>query len=407
MKIYPITVALMAAVSCQPLLNVESGTRSSHYIRTVYDGETVSDSLLPKSKFDTVLYYSTVEFPSGYDWKRDSACGNSKATLTIYRNFEPLGSFETGENSCIGTDPDTHHWIEGNLYTEYNLYGQTVITKNGKELFRYNGQEFLKGLLVRGEEVWTLGQNSNGKGFSLRRNGEALLTDTQGQVFGDLTSSAHGALYMDSEQICFCYQRQAESAYNMYKVSDSHTTLVGSSARTIYDMIVLDGKVSFAAGDGRSVLLERESGSLHIGGSSGGIENAWLCRGGQGETVCFAEKGGSDPEYFVWSGGISKRIGSCSQIFMYSQPDRTFKYARISGLGISLCDGDRGVLRSFPKPGLISRSCIKFMGNESFLAYNGQNGDSRIVFKGRDVPVNVNGYVSALDVTIIKVEEEK
>ena len=167
MKTHLIFAVALLVAACQPQLDTGS-SRSSHFVKTRYGERESIDTPVERSSIDTTIYFCAVDFPQGYDWRRDSACGNSSATLRIYRNFEPVASFDTGESSCIGTDPDTHHWLNGNLYTEYNLYDQTVISRNGKELFRYEGKEFLKGLLEIDGDIWTLGQNCSGRGFSLR-----------------------------------------------------------------------------------------------------------------------------------------------------------------------------------------------------------------------------------------------
>ena len=57
---------------------------------------------------------------------------------------------------------------EGHLYTD-NLDGtETVIRRDGEELFRYPGRESLRGFLLVGGKVHTLGQNLDGDGFAYR-----------------------------------------------------------------------------------------------------------------------------------------------------------------------------------------------------------------------------------------------
>ena len=395
------------ADACQPALDINGGARSSRYVKTDYKGEdpegNPSQKEDPALKLDTAVYFSAVEFPLGYDWKKDSACGNSTATLRLYRNFKPYADFTTGEATCISTDPDTHHWIDGNLYTEYNLYGATVISKNGRELFRYEGQEFLKGLLILGEDVWTLGQNCKGKGFSLRCNGEVLLTSKEGIIFGDLTSSVHEGLYADSDKICFCYLREGVLTNNLYKVVDVKEQLFASNSRPVLDMAILDGTVSMVYTTDESTVYEKDGNVSKVGTVA---ECAWLCAAEYGPSVCFSLKRGQEQEFLVWGNGSSKTLGRCRQTYVYPQTDGTFKYVKFTDQGMVLCDIAKGGMANFSKPAVFSRSCIKFIGDSFFLARNAQEGIVSIETRQRSVPVEVNGYVSALDVRLEKAQEE-
>ncbi len=369
--------------------------------------EDPSQEADPAQRLDTAVYFSAVEFPSGYDWRKDSACGNSSAMLRLYRNYEPYASFQTGECKGIGTDPDTHHWVDGNLYTEYNLYGRTVISKNGTELFRYDDQEFLKGLLVLGDDVWTLGQNSKGKGFSLRCNGEAVLTDTQGIIFGDLTSSSHEGLYVDSGKICFCYQRETVSSYNLYTVTDSEVLLYTSRTQKVHDMVIANGVVSIIHSSGGVTIYENGYNTMQVGGNTAEVDNAWLCARESPPLMCLALKGKGEQEYLVWDKDAARSIGEGWQIYMYPQEDASFKYVKFSGFGMIVGDMEKGVLVSLSRPGVFGRSCLSFLGDDYFLACNCSDGSVSIETGRRSVPVEVNGYVSALDVRIEKPQEVK
>lgn len=398
------------AIACQPALDINGDPRSSRYVKTRYMGEGPEDNPSqredPAPKLDTTVYFSAVEFPKGYDWKKDSACGNSNATLRLYRNFEPYADFTTGESTCISTDPDTHHWIDGNLYTEYNLYGATVISKNGRELFRYEGQEFLKGLLILGEDVWTLGQNCKGKGFSLRCNGEAALTDTQGIIFGDLTSSAHEGLYVDSGKICFCYQREAVNSSNLCTVSDSEVLFYTSRTQKVHDMVISNGEVSIIHSSGGVTIYERGQDTIQIGGKTLELDNAWLFGRASYPLVFLALKEGEKQEYMVLDRNVAVSIGDGWQVYMYPKGDSSFRYVKFSGFEMFLGDMEKGVLTSYSRPGVFSRSCLALLGDDYFLACNGSDGTVSIETNQRSVPVEVNGYVSALDVRLEKTQEE-
>ena len=400
------TVALLVA-ACQPPLDTGS-SRSSHFVKTRYGERESIDTPVERSSIDTTIYFCAVDFPQGYDWRRDSACGNSSATLRIYRNFEPVASFDTGESSCIGTDPDTHHWLNGNLYTEYNLYDQTVISRNGKELFRYEGKEFLKGLLEIDGDIWTLGQNSSGRGFSLRCNGDEVLKRTDGVIFGDLASWTHEGLYLDSGKICFCYLRETVSTNNLYKVIDSKESLHTTRSQNVHDMKICSGSVQIVQSTYEFTLYEKDYSVFQIGEKNIGTSDAWLCDNIKGALVCIALRSEGEQEYLAWDKGDPRSIGKGEHIYLYQHPDGSMKYVTFGRGGMSLYDLQKGELASFEKPFIFSRSCFGFAGEDWILAHNmkGNGGMPRIVYKNRSVPVQVNGYISALEVTVKEREEE-
>lgn len=319
-----------------------------------------------------------------------------------------MASFGTGETSCIGTDPDTHHWLNGNLYTEYNLYGQTVIARNGKELFRYDDREFLKGLLEIDGDIWTLGQNCSGRGFSLRCNGDEVLKKTDGVIFGDLASWTHEGLYIDSGKICFCYLRETVSTNNLYKVIDSKESLHTTRSQNVHDMKISSGSVQIVQSTYEFTLYEKDYSVFQIGEKGIGTSDAWLCDNVNGALVCIALKGEGEQEYLAWDKGNPRSIGGGAHIYLYPRPDGTMKYVTFGSRGMSLYDLQKGELANFEKPSVFSRSCLGFAGEDRFLAHNvqGNGGMPRIIYKNKSVPVQVNGYISALEVTVKDREEE-
>ena len=162
----------------------------------------------PVFQLDTTVYYSAVRFPDGYDWQRDTAYGSVPFELLLYRDFEPALTLPSGPDACFVPDPDRHHLAGGHLYTERMADGQTRIGRDGVELFRFPGREYLVGLLEDGEDLYTLSRPAKGDGFTFRRNGDVLLRQPSGTPFGSLTDPSYGpsgALYRDQEQVCFCY----------------------------------------------------------------------------------------------------------------------------------------------------------------------------------------------------------
>lgn len=209
---------------------------------------------LPPPEPDTVLYCSAVRFPDGYDWQRDSAYGSVPFDLILYRDGTPVLTLPWDAEACFSPDPDRHHLLGGHLYTERLSGGQTRIGRDGEELFRIEGREFLVGLLPDGEDLYTLSRNTSGAGFRYRKNGTVLLESDTGVPFGDLSDPSYsptGALYRDGDVLAFCYRQEAQ----VFQVLGDRQSVV---AGQLTDDAVLDCKV-----DGGRASLLRPSFQMH------------------------------------------------------------------------------------------------------------------------------------------------
>lgn len=154
------------------------------------------------------IYASAVISPDGYDWRQDSTFGAAGNRLALFRNGDEILSLDTGREHLISSDPDCHHIINGHLYTEYTTDNETVIKRDGDELFRFLGKERMKGMIPVGDCLYTLGQDSDGDGFSLRLDGSPLFVKEVGTVcggFNDCNYDRAGALYYSFGNICFDY----------------------------------------------------------------------------------------------------------------------------------------------------------------------------------------------------------
>ena len=176
------------------------------------DGQPKYGTLRPDSlrllKADTTLLFCAIRFPEGYDWQRDTAYGSVPFDLLLYKDFEPVLTLPSGPDACFVPDPDRHHLLSGHLYTERMADGTTRIGRDGTELFRFTGREYLVGLLEDGEDLYTLSRPAKGPGFTYRKNGYLLLNRADGTPFGDLSDPSYGAtgaLYRDQGRICFCF----------------------------------------------------------------------------------------------------------------------------------------------------------------------------------------------------------
>lgn len=193
----------------------------------------------------TVCYVTTMDYPDGYDWRADREKGSVKCSLVVYADGIPMMKVPVGEEYQTSPDADMHRIICGHLYTDYSTQEETVIRKDGKEIFRYSGREVICGMLVDGDDVYTLGHPRDNGGFTYRRNGEILLSRPSGKTFS--------RLYRDGEDICFAFCEQASSLSSplerYYSVVNGvpEQAALRDDVKKVWDMMYSDGKVHYIA----------------------------------------------------------------------------------------------------------------------------------------------------------------
>ena len=149
------------------------------------------------SPFRPVCCVLGMEYPSGYDWNADDRNGEVKCSLIVFADGVPKIKVPVGDGYEVSSDPDMNRMIDGNLYTFYSKGGQTVMKCNGRPLFRYEADEVLVDMAVRGDDVYTLAHRRSEGGFALRRNGEIRLERLSGETFG--------GFWDDGDCLCFAF----------------------------------------------------------------------------------------------------------------------------------------------------------------------------------------------------------
>ena len=87
----------------------------------------------------TICYVTLMSYPDGYDWRADREKGSVKCSLIVLANGLPMMKVPVGDEYETSSDPDMHRMIDGHLYTDYSTDSETVIKKDGRQLFRYSG----------------------------------------------------------------------------------------------------------------------------------------------------------------------------------------------------------------------------------------------------------------------------
>lgn len=241
---YSVAAAVFCILSCEP---------DPYFIKTRREAyfPARNDQELPETDTSEVIppqshiFISAVEFPDGYNWKTDREFGNVNCNLILFDNGKEVLSVPAGKGSEISSDLDMHRVADGHLFSEFTSPAETVIKMDGEECIRYKGREFLKGLLVKENKIYTLGQDKSGKGFSFRRNGTCLTSSKNGEVLGEL--------FEDDGQICFVYSESSEGTeqglkiqWYLFRDSESIPLDIPEDIHKIYDIRQFEGRILIA-----------------------------------------------------------------------------------------------------------------------------------------------------------------
>lgn len=127
----------------------------------------------PSATKDTVevLCFSAVRYEEGYDWNKDAEYGLVPCSLLLFVGDSLALNLPVGEAHARASDSDMHHLVGTDLYEDYSTKSETILSKNGVELFRIDSRELIFDLLIKGNYLFTLGEPRSGGGFVLRKNG--------------------------------------------------------------------------------------------------------------------------------------------------------------------------------------------------------------------------------------------
>lgn len=391
-------LSLLAVLAgCDPLLDGLNGgkPRSDCGPHGPGQGEKPAhpDPPVLPEKPDTILYFSAVRFPDDYDWQRDTAYGSTPFELRLYRDGEPVLVLPSGPDACFVPDPDRHHLLSGHLYTERMADGMTRVGRDGAELFRFPGREYLVGLLEDGDDLYTLSRPARGRGFSYRKNGEILLNRTDGAPFGDLNDPSYGptgALYRDDGKICFCFTAGAAPNWSFYLARDGRETRLDN-------LLPSAGILDIKQHGGRALILQHAFQKNLM--SDGRI---WPEEGGFAITGRFSDGTGGYFSGYLDPGTWTEQHRLCNEeATLYRRPEGTYAVSAAAS-GTVRWYGPGGAGQSgrpchFPTP-----SCAGFQGNRLLLALTPRDAAHRpyILDGSREREVDLHGYISSLAVEI-------
>lgn len=194
----------------------------------------------------TTCYMTAFDYPEGYEWKADTDNGNVKCSLIVFANDVPVMKIPVGKEYEVSSDPDMHRILGGHLYTDYSTDHETVIKKDGQELFRYDGREMILDMIIYGTDIFTLGCPRRGDGLILRKNGIA--------EFQKESASPIGKIQIVEDGISFAYREMIPAAdrtlerYWIFQAGQARQVAVRDDIRKVWDIIQHEGDVCYLAG---------------------------------------------------------------------------------------------------------------------------------------------------------------
>ena len=209
-----------------------------------------SASALPPGEH---VWLTAVRFPDGFAWEADTCAVEGTVWLDLWCDGKVVSSVPAGES----VHPDMHRFTEGHLYADYSTPSETVVLRDGRELFRFAGRETLTGFLVRDGNVHTLGQDRDGQGFTYRIDGKEVYRSETGTVVGD---ADRGTLTGSGDAVYYCVNipTEGKQEFRVMRNGDPWRTISDEGYGYTYDLCFADGRVYRIRSHPRRLVLETD-----------------------------------------------------------------------------------------------------------------------------------------------------
>ena len=357
---------------------------------------TATDTPLPGEH----VYLTAVRFPDGYAWDLDTCAVDGEVRIDLYRDGERVRSLPAGGS----VHPDMHRYMGGHLYLDWSTDTETIVSRDGAELFRFEGRESLRGFLVREDGVHTLGQDRDGSGFTYRIDGRILYRSETGAVLGgpEASGTPGGAFSEAGEDVYYvcCLPSERGREFHVMRNAERYRSFPASEGTQ--DVLVAGGTVSRVRSKPRSLVLEVDGKETRL--PLGGGEYCLWSRLAAWEDdvlalVCAQSSGGK--RYFLQTAG-GKTFSP--------MPGETVSDVLADGrrMGWTVTDGRGDLLRVRWSDGgvtegtggfLVSGRCALLRGGRLFLALTGRDGaPNRFQEDGVHTDIPFNGYFTSVTV---------
>lgn len=281
--------------------------------------------------------------------------------LVLFRDGVKICEMPLTGSLASGVDADTHFLVEGDLYLCLVAASETYIFKNGVKLFSYPMREYITGLLVREDGVWTMGRRLDTDGFTIRQDGK--------EIFGKLEGTA-SELYEDEGHIYASYKLEVGGESHLYLVKDdSAVEIVPSNGGNMLSARMSRGELWTLCNFGGYWELSSPSFSRKIYRSSPG-------------KISYAELIGTDEGCAALVGLYFDKVNSMTDVSIYGNSNHLVH--TYDGLyHYYMCGGDLNIVSGHPENGISVKpygmagdveviDSVRFGGQRCAMPHDGQ-----------------------------------
>lgn len=178
-----LTAALAAFSGCFSKITDESGPGNEEW----------PDYMNPDGD---ICIVTGVAYPEGTEWN-GGRWNSPAAKVVMYKDGQLTASVSTRPADEKATcDPSMHFYCNGSLYCGYISPTQTVISRNGEELFRFRDRENIFFLSEHENRVLTAGESEDGNDFFFRSDGQLVFAGYGGQAFRNVCVDGNGNIHL-------------------------------------------------------------------------------------------------------------------------------------------------------------------------------------------------------------------
>ncbi len=384
---------LLAAFSCQkPLF---PGTprwmrMQDRYKYLEADGPSAPDSAGSPLDHRPVVYMTALRFPEGVDWRNGEREG---ARLVLWKDGEEVLDLPGGHYP----EPDRHRVRGGHLWQDDSDGSVTRIFLDGEEILQYEGDEILRGLLLEGEDLHTLGQRVGGEGFSYRINGEEVYSHPLGRISGTFEDREWegGALMQDGDGVyysCALPIRKENAVsweHRLMKGDELVLKITETEAKTVFDIRVWNGSVyrSEQRGDNSGSFMLVKDQLAHALGSGLEGQTVHLCRlVPDGKQMLVKGYSSKNSLYSYWFRGTDGPSGEIRSSFLladlYLDNPLLAAISLDKGLVRNIYDGEKNLNLPARKYALRTKACSAYKDGVLYAVLTDMSGDGHLLLKG-------------------------
>ena len=345
------------------------------------------------------LYLTAVRYPDGFDWESDTCAVEGAVLIDLYRDVERILSIPADGS----VQPDMHRFIRGHLYCDASTDTETIVRRDGTELFRFPGREAFRGFLVREDGLHTLGQDRDGNGFTYRVEGREVFRSETGTVLGSLDGSGPGALTEMGEDVYYACRLPSERGFEYRVMRNTEVLRTVTEGDAVRAFGFVGGKVCQVLSSRRNLVLDMDGRRTPLA-LRGGEAFLW-CRllAGEDDVLALACMTGAEGRrYFLQTaGGRAFQPDAGETVSDVLADGRRMGWTVTDGAGnlLRFCWSEGGSLSVGEDAFLASGRCILLRNGHLLLALTGRGGvPNRFQQDAERLDLPFNGYFTSVTV---------